>query len=251
MVWHNGCNRNNRTEKKKRMRKIFLDIETLPPDRETSAATADLEKCDDKDFRKLALKAEKGRILTIGVIIEENNQVTHQGLFGRDRNTGLFHLDEAKTLSCFWNLIGKVNESRDLFIGHNILDFDLPFLIKRSIINRVKPPQISFRRYRNTPIYDTMWEWSLWAHRISLNDVADAIGICSSKDGEIDGSQIYDYFCAGRHQEIALYCMRDVECTREIYYCINFQKAPFLEPYVTKQTPMIIAPTIAEMAIAA
>jgi 3'-5' exonuclease len=227
------------------MRKIFLDIETLPPDRETFEAVVNLETCDDKDFRKMALKAEKGRILTIGVIIEEDNQVTHQGLFGRDRETGLFHLDEVKTLRGFWNFIGDVKESRDLFIGHNILDFDLPFLIKRSIINRVKPPRISFRRYRNSPIYDTMWEWSLWAHRISLNDVADAIGVRSSKDGDIDGSRIYDYFSAGRHEEIALYCMRDVECTREIYYCINFQTAPYLTPYSHKSPSSVNQPGMA------
>lgn len=216
------------------MRKIFLDIETLPPDKETMQATADLEICEDENFKKLALKAEKGRILAIGLIIEENDVVTHQGLFGRCRETGLFHLNEAKTLRSFWNFIGEVNEYKDLFIGHNILDFDLPFIIKRSIINRVKPPKISFRRYRNAPIYDTMWEWSLWGHRISLNDVADAIGVCSSKTGDIDGSQIYDFYQAGKHHEIALYCMRDVECTREIYYCINFQKAPSLVPYVEK-----------------
>ncbi len=218
------------------MRKIFLDIETLPPDRETLEATANLETCEDKDFRKLALKAEKGRILTIGVIVEEDGEVTHQGLFGRDRVTGMFHLDEAKTLRCFWNLIGEVREGRDLLIGHNLLDFDLPFLVKRSIINRVKPPQISFRRYRNSPVYDTMWEWSLWAHRISMKDVADAIGVCSSKEEGIDGSRVYDYFLASRHEEIALYCMRDVECTREIYYCINFEKAPPLMPYGARET---------------
>jgi hypothetical protein len=199
-------------------------------------ATANLETCDDKDFRKLALKAEKGRVLTIGVIIEENGEVTHQGLFGRDRETGMFHVDEARTLRSFWNLIGDVRESHDLLIGHNILDFDLPFLIKRSIINRVKPPQISFRRYQKNLIYDTMWEWSLWGHRISLNDVAEAIGVQSSKTGDIDGSQIYDYYSAGSHEEIALYCMRDVECTREIYYCINFLKAPPLIPYGIKET---------------
>lgn len=104
------------------MRKIFLDIETLPPDREASEATANLDKCDDKDFRKLALKAEKGRVLTIGVIIEENRKLTQRGLFGRDRQTGMFHLDEAKTLRCFWNIIGEVREGKDLLIGHNILD---------------------------------------------------------------------------------------------------------------------------------
>lgn len=231
------------------MRKIFLDIETLPPDREVLEATANLESCEDKDFRKLALKAEKGRVLTIGVIIEEEGKVVHQGLFGRDRANGLFHVDEAKTLRGFWNLIGSIREGKDLLIGHNILDFDLPFLYKRSIINRVKPPSISFRRYQKNPVYDTMWEWSLWAHRISLNDVAEAIGVKSSKDGDINGSQIYDYYQAGRHEEIALYCMRDVECTREVYYCINFEQAPPLVPYGEKQPA--VTPAAEAMGLAA
>ena len=230
------------------MRKIFLDIETLPPDAETKEATANLETCDDKDFRKLALKAEKGRVLTIGVIIEENGKVTQQGLFGRDRETGKFHVDEAKTLRGFWKLIGDIREGKDLLIGHNILDFDLPFLYKRSIINRVKPPKISFRRYQKNPIFDTMWEWSLWAHRISLNDVAEAIGVASSKNGDIDGSQIYDYYQAGRHEEIALYCMRDVECTREVYYCINFEQAPTLIPYAVKENQAVSEEKIMAMA---
>ena len=233
------------------MRKIFLDIETLPPDREALEATANLETCEDKDFRKLALKAEKGRILTIGVIIEEDGKITHQGLFGRDRATRKFHVNEAKTLRCFWNVVGEINEKNDLLIGHNILDFDLPFLVKRSIINRVQPPQISFRRYQKSPIYDTMWEWSLWGHRISLNDVCEAIGIESSKTGDIDGSQIYDYYQAGRHEEIALYCMRDVECTREIYYCINFQTAPELVPYGLKDCFKVFQPATNNLSLAA
>lgn len=218
------------------MRKIFLDIETLPPDRETLEATLGLQECDDKDFRKMALKAEKGRVLCIGIIVEEDGAVKHQGLFGRDKATGMFHLDEAKTLQCFWNFIGEIREGRDLLIGHNLLDFDLPFLIKRSIINRVRPARISFRRFQSSPVYDTMWEWSLWRDRISLKDVADAIGVCSSKEGGIEGSQVYDFFLAGKHEEIALYCMRDVECTREVYYCINFEKAPPLVPYGVKET---------------
>jgi predicted PolB exonuclease-like 3'-5' exonuclease len=40
----------------------------------------------------------------------------------------------------------------------------------------------------------------------------------------IDGSSIYDRFCAGCHQEIADYCMRDVELTREIYYRLTFEQ---------------------------
>lgn len=230
------------------MRRIFLDIETLPPNTETSRASSALDACTDQEFRDLALKAEKGRLLTIGVIIEENNKVIHQGLLGRDKATGIFHLNEAKTLKVFWNLIGPVNPYRDVFIGHNILDFDLAFLIKRSIINRIQPPQISFRRYQQKPIFDTMWEWSLWRYRISLADVAEAIGIFSPKEEGIDGSQIYDSFCAGKHREIAMYCMRDVECARAVYYCINFLEAPFMETYAVKQTSVAYPAAVKELA---
>jgi 3'-5' exonuclease len=232
------------------MRKIFLDIETLPPEKNNFVAVADLENCDDEKFKKLALKAEKGRLLTIGVTVEENNRVVRQGLFGRDRQTGLFHLDEAKMLRAFWNFVGAFVEGKDLFVGHNILDFDLPFLIKRSIVHRIKPAKISFARFRQSPIFDTMWEWSLWRERISLNDVAEAVGIASPKNGGINGSQIYDYFCAGKHEEIALYCMRDVECAREIYYRISFLDAPQLKPYQIEQNFNDIA-TTTEIALAA
>lgn len=214
------------------MRKIFLDIETLPPDEETGEAIRKLQTCEDKEFRDLALKAEKGRVLTIGVIIEEDGTKTVQGLFGRDAETGRFHLDEARALRSFWNYIGPIRERRDLLIGHNILDFDLPFLLKRSIINRIKPAVISFRRYQDRPIYDTMWQWSLWRYRISLGEVAETLGLCSPKTDEIDGSKAYDHFLAGRHEEIARYCMRDVECTREIYYRLKTENTPELEPYI-------------------
>ena len=40
----------------------------------------------------------------------------------------------------------------------------------------------------------------------------------------IDGSSIYDRFCERCHQEIADYCMQDVELTREIYYRLTFEK---------------------------
>ncbi|HRH40162.1 MAG TPA: hypothetical protein PKY82_00865 [Pyrinomonadaceae bacterium] len=233
------------------MRRIFLDIETLPPDKETVEVHSNLETCTDQEFRDLALSAEKGRLLTIGVIIEENGKVIHHGLFGRDKETGLFHLDEAKTLRSFWKLIGQVNPHKDLFIGHNILDFDLAFLIKRSIINRIQPPKISFRRYQQNPIFDTMWEWSLWRYRISLEDVAEAVGIDSPKNGGITGSQIFDFFRAGRHQEIALYCMRDVECTRAVYYCINFLESPYLEPYSSKFVARSDKSSANEIALAA
>jgi predicted PolB exonuclease-like 3'-5' exonuclease len=45
-----------------------------------------------------------------------------------------------------------------------------------------------------------------------------------AKTQGMDGSCIYDRFREGRHREIADYCMRDVELTREIYYRLTFEK---------------------------
>ena len=41
----------------------------------------------------------------------------------------------------------------------------------------------------------------------------------------LDGGCIYDRFCEGHHREIADYCIRDVELTREIYYRLTFEKS--------------------------
>jgi 3'-5' exonuclease len=233
-------------------RRIFLDIETLPPTeegreriarivkREQPLAQTPLEheslaKLIDERFRALALKAEYGRLLAIGIIIEDDTRVIHHGIIGRDRATRCFHLDEARTLNSFWRLIANFNNRQDLLIGHNILDFDLPFLCKRSVINRVRPSiKFCFRRFQQQPIYDTMWEWNNWRERISQHELAESFGIISSKVDGLDGSNIYDYFLADHHEEIARYCMRDVECVREIYYRINCMDVPPLISYEIK-----------------
>lgn len=96
-------------------KKLFLDIETLPPaekDRDRilhelekkrakrQAATLGerLEFDPEQEFRNLALRGEFGRILTIGVLLEDNGEVKTRGAFGRERESMKFHLDEPRTL---------------------------------------------------------------------------------------------------------------------------------------------------------
>jgi predicted PolB exonuclease-like 3'-5' exonuclease len=63
-----------------------------------------------------------------------------------------------------------------------------------------------------------------WSPRkfVSLDRLARVLGLESSKSQDIDGGRVYDKFCAGCHQEIADYCMRDVALVREIYYRMCF-----------------------------
>src|SRR5256885_16436887 len=96
-------------------KRVFLDIETLPPDEamrerinsevarsfESKGMALDPEKINEaaeERFRQLALKGEYGRVLTIGVIIEEGTRIISNGVLGLDRTTRQFHLDEARTL---------------------------------------------------------------------------------------------------------------------------------------------------------
>jgi DNA polymerase elongation subunit (family B) len=208
-------------------KRIFVDIETLPPDKSDSGGRIreEIFSCSDEDFRRLALDGDFGRVLTIGLIMEHDDQVIHRGLLGRERQTMMFHLDEARTLRAFWKLLKGFNPRRDLIVGHNLFDFDLPFLYKRSVIQRVRPTvELSFARYRSQPIFDTMHQWNKWSPRkyVSLDRLAKILGMESSKGEGIDGSRVYDKFCAGCHGEIADYCMRDVELVRDIYYRMSF-----------------------------
>jgi hypothetical protein len=64
-----------------------------------------LAGCSDEEFRRLALDGDFGCVLTIGLLIEHDEQVIHRGLLGRERQTMMFHLDEARTLRAFWKLL--------------------------------------------------------------------------------------------------------------------------------------------------
>jgi DNA polymerase elongation subunit (family B) len=222
--------------------KVFVDIETLPPDEAvlpsfeakilphilTKPAYKEykLSKSKhrelDKHYRSLALKGEYGRVLCIGVILEKDGKEWRKGVFGYDIEKEELHLDERKTLRGFWGMMKEdFNPRYDLVIGHNVMDFDLPFIYKRSRILQVKPPvQLSFARYRNSPIYDTMKEWALWNFRersISLVHLAELLGIDMTKTEGIDGSLVYDKFLADEHALISKYCLQDVQLTREVY----------------------------------
>jgi hypothetical protein len=53
----------------------------------------------------------------------------------------------------------------DRIVSHNIYDFDLKFILKRPVVHGVRPTvDLSFARYRNQPIFDTMYEWEWWSY---------------------------------------------------------------------------------------
>lgn len=200
--------------------KLFFDIETIPapPKIKDLAVKITFQKLLAKDnklkltkkleedlFRQTAISGDFGRIFCIGYAINNENVQIIKG-------------KENEILQEWWLLAEKA----DIFIGHNIMDFDLRFIFKRSVINNIKPStkhlNLSFARYRNYPIYDTMREWERWsASFIKLDTLAKILGLPSSKTGGIDGSQVYDNYLKRRFAKIYGYCKKDVTLTRDVY----------------------------------
>lgn len=200
--------------------KLFLDIETLPAsgkdaplikqfyEESRAKRYPDLMKTSFETFlRNTSFSGEFGRILCIGYACD-------------NKPAEAFHGEEKEILERFWELAKEAT----LFIGHNVMEFDLRFIYKRSVINGVKPSRnLNFARYKSDPIFDTMKEWEKWASQgCSLHKLSLALGISSPKEEGIDGSKVYDYYLEGKTEEIIEYCKRDVEATRKVYKKMTF-----------------------------
>jgi len=201
----------------------------------TIAASAPHTKRDDT---RAALNGDTGRLLCLGFIDEASGRPTLKGVLGWNRALQCFDGDEAALLYDFWERMRGFRTGIDRIVGHNIYNFDLRFIYKRSVVCGVRPTiELSFARYRNQPIYDTMCEWEKWNLRdsISLDRLARVLGLESPKTDECNGSRIAELYAQGQHQLIRDYCMKDVETTRHIYRRMTFVDSPNLKPFVTPE----------------
>lgn len=131
--------------------------------------------------------------------------------------------NETKMLSQFHAVINDICTAncalihKPNFVGHYIAKFDLPFIFKRSIINRVKVCDgvkwIDAKHGINC--YDTMTAWSGYGNSISMNDLASILNIKGKTEG-MDGSLVYDTWQTD-HQKVIDYCNDDVQVVKEIY----------------------------------
>ena len=224
---------------------ITLDIETIGDDSaETREAIAEtikhpgnmkkaetIEKWEaeektgliDEAVEKTSFDGALGHIVCIGYAVDDAEPIT------------CCEPDEISNLMLFYNDIQKVTavasrsgeiDAQVTFVGHNISGFDLRFLYHRSIILGIRPPGCIMQAIKAKPwdscIANTMLMWSPERERrISLDRLCKALGIKTPK-GDMDGSKVWEYYRAGRYQEIAEYCKRDVAATRAVYKRLIF-----------------------------
>ena len=194
------------------MKILFFDIETVPTEQSlqhSGLLEAQMQLDESEIIKRLSLSAATARILCLAYALEPP----------ADSPVAVLGGDEREILQSFWKLATETN----LFVGHNVLDFDLRFIHQRSMIHQIKPSrELPFARFRSAPIFDTMHEWSKWGREhVSLDLLARALGIPSPKEC-LDGSKVYPYYRAGKLAEICEYCKCDVDTVRQVYRRLTF-----------------------------
>ena len=220
--------------------KVVLDIETVQAPREewarlvgkptecqgpvseepgydlfTVSAVEEARRADDEAYAKSAFDGTFSRIVCIG-LLEFSDQMEARSAIA------WYGANERELLRQFWARLAQ--DRPTLYITHNGLGFDLPFIKKRSIINQVKPSvEINLAKFRTEPVYDTMAIWSNWDTRgwVKLDVLARALQV-DTKSGS--GEQVAEMWEKRQGRELAQYCLQDTYVTYACYSRMNFRQ---------------------------
>jgi len=187
-----------------------------------NAETAKLRASSDDAYRRCALDGGRGEIISIAWTV---NDEPAQCLC---RGPEMDAISEDALISEFFDrLTGGVSErlSGAQWVGHNIAEFDLPFLYKRCVVNKIRPPAyVPFdAKPWDRAIYDTMKQWA-GKNRISQDKLCRILGLPGKPEG-MDGSKVYDAWLNSDMDLIEAYNIADVEAVRAIYNRMTFLEA--------------------------
>ena len=217
------------------MKKLVIDIETVGfPWEELDPYVREylikgLSEGDSEETRRAGgLSPFRGKIVAIGVIniddgrscalyeVPGQTDVVYERAGARTYISGT----EKQILERFWSFFE--NDSR--FISFNGRQFDGPFLMIRSAINGITPKRdLVGYRYGFHPNCDLREALNFFGttqarqFKFNLDLACKTFGVETSKGEGMDGRSVETKYLAGRHREIADYCLDDVRATAELY----------------------------------
>jgi len=217
------------------MKKLVIDIETVGlPWEELDPYVREylIKGLSDGDAeeakRSGGLSPFRGRIIAIGVInIDDGRSCALYEVPGQEdvrvEKAGMrtyISGTEKQILEKFWDWF----ESDSRFITFNGRQFDGPFLMIRSAIHGLTPKRdLVGMRYELHPNCDLREVLNFYGtpnprqYKFNLDLACKAFGVETSKGEGLDGRSVETWYRAGRHREIAEYCMDDVRATAELY----------------------------------
>jgi DNA polymerase elongation subunit (family B) len=214
-------------------KRLFLDIETqanpescaLMPEPEAPANYTDPVKIERYKAEKraelidkAALDPDYGQILSIGGHIINTTWIFINRDAFPDYHNSVFvqAISEPDMLDLFWRHFA---DCRGVCVGYNILSFDLPYLLRRSMALGVGVPCLPvLARYRTEPVTDLMqilYNWGSDRYK-GLKQVAKLYGL-PVECPEVDGSQVKNLSA----EELIAYQVSDVKLTVALYQRMN------------------------------
>jgi len=207
---------------------LAFDIETIPQQEPLSdIQQEELDKQLEKTFTKnpewdeiekekykrliMATNPFYGEIICIGMYKTANN--------GQYEDSRAITGDERSILNKFWKVLENF---KGTFISFNGMNFDLPFILKRSMKYGIKPTNNDFldmRRFSRKPHFDVkliVGDWDKYAYG-TLHLMCDHFGVPSPKEGLVKAENVEEQFKKGNIDLIAEYCLKDVEATYRLY----------------------------------
>jgi len=150
---------------------------------------------------------------------------------------GAYHGEEMKIQSFIGEEYEILNNTNKVFNnaiskawklgGHTIKNFDIPFVGKRMIINKIDPSSLIANLNRKpweSPYLDISEAFSFggWGQtHTSLDLMSAVLGLESPKE-DMDGSMVHQYFYEGRIDDIKKYCEMDVRVLMECFNSFSF-----------------------------
>jgi len=225
---------------------LFLDVETVSQQKDYELldqrgqalwqqkigymARRDDHEWSEEEFArsyadKAAIYAEFGKAIVISAGI-----ISHvEGSGPTLRVKSFFGHDEKEVLLQFAHILDKNFNDPNIhaLCGHNIREFDIPYLCRRMTINEIPLPNL-FNITGKKPwevkyIADTMELWKFGDHKnfTSLDLLAYTLGIPSPKE-QMDGSKVgHAYWHDDQLEQIKQYCERDVVTVAQVYLRLN------------------------------
>jgi len=184
------------------------------------------EKIEDAK-RYLSLYPFTAKIVAIGMLNTktENIMVLYDSeqkeeWKNEERKTVYKSMNEIDMISYFWDCVKKV----DKIITFNGKNFDVPFIMLRSALLKVKPSRNLIKnKYDSSNHIDLLEQLTFYGitKKFNLDFYCHAFGIQSPKSKGITGMEVKELYKAGRIKDIAVYCGDDVRATYNLYKIWN------------------------------
>jgi len=190
------------------MNHLVIDIETVPLElKDETIREYLMDKQISKEMR--SLNPLYSKIICICLKSKDKEAVEIAGD------------NEKELLERFWFTVRDYS----LFVTHNGYGYDIPFIMVRSIINKVKPTiNINLNKFQmNTSNhFDTMLFFS--QNGAFTNPRLDIVAkTCNLQipENRFDGREVERLYKEGKIEQIKKHCREDVEITERIYLFIK------------------------------